>query len=31
VNGMKVEIQEPEGLSAQEKNIGTTRIQKVNV
>ncbi|XP_073903444.1 tudor domain-containing protein 5 isoform X2 [Castor canadensis] len=28
VNGMKVEIQEPEGLSAQEKNIGTTRIQK---
>uniref|UniRef100_A0A8C8XYI1 Tudor domain-containing protein 5 n=1 Tax=Panthera leo TaxID=9689 RepID=A0A8C8XYI1_PANLE len=28
VNGMKVEAQKQEGLSAQEKNTGTTRIQK---
>ncbi|XP_041603799.1 tudor domain-containing protein 5 isoform X4 [Vulpes lagopus] len=28
VNGMKVEVQKQEELSAQEKNIGTTRIQK---
>uniref|UniRef100_A0A8C6E816 Tudor domain-containing protein 5 n=1 Tax=Moschus moschiferus TaxID=68415 RepID=A0A8C6E816_MOSMO len=28
VNGMKVEIQMPEGLGAQEKHIDTTRIQK---
>uniref|UniRef100_A0A4W2H987 Tudor domain-containing protein 5 n=1 Tax=Bos indicus x Bos taurus TaxID=30522 RepID=A0A4W2H987_BOBOX len=28
VNGMKVEVQIPEGLGAQEKHIDTTRIQK---
>ncbi|XP_021538274.1 tudor domain-containing protein 5 isoform X2 [Neomonachus schauinslandi] len=28
VNGMKVEVQKQEGLGAQEKNTGTTRIQK---
>ncbi|XP_027977388.1 tudor domain-containing protein 5 isoform X4 [Eumetopias jubatus] len=28
VNGMKVEIQKQEGLGAQQKNTGTTRIQK---
>ncbi|XP_072589241.1 tudor domain-containing protein 5 isoform X4 [Vulpes vulpes] len=28
VNGMKVEVQKQEELSVQEKNIGTTRIQK---
>uniref|UniRef100_A0A8D1KD01 Tudor domain-containing protein 5 n=1 Tax=Sus scrofa TaxID=9823 RepID=A0A8D1KD01_PIG len=28
VNGMKVEVQKPEGLGALEKNTGTTRIQK---
>uniref|UniRef100_A0A8C3WYA1 Tudor domain-containing protein 5 n=1 Tax=Catagonus wagneri TaxID=51154 RepID=A0A8C3WYA1_9CETA len=27
VSGMKVEVQKPEGLGAQEKNSGTTRIQ----
>ncbi|XP_004398167.1 PREDICTED: tudor domain-containing protein 5 isoform X2 [Odobenus rosmarus divergens] len=28
VNGMKVEVQKQEGLGAQQKNTGTTRIQK---
>ncbi|XP_037668731.1 tudor domain-containing protein 5 isoform X2 [Choloepus didactylus] len=28
VNGMKVEVQKPEGVCAQEKNNGTTKIQK---
>ncbi|XP_020141059.2 tudor domain-containing protein 5 isoform X1 [Microcebus murinus] len=28
VNGMKVEVQKPEGLGSQEKNTGATRIQK---
>lgn len=31
VNGMKGEVQKQEALDAQEKNTGTTRIQKVNV
>lgn len=31
MNGMKVEVQIPEGLGAQEKHIDTTRIQKVSV
>uniref|UniRef100_A0A452V4I6 Tudor domain-containing protein 5 n=1 Tax=Ursus maritimus TaxID=29073 RepID=A0A452V4I6_URSMA len=30
MNGVKVEVQKQEGLGAQEKNTGTTRIQKVN-
>ncbi|XP_059270017.1 tudor domain-containing protein 5 isoform X2 [Mustela nigripes] len=30
VNGMKGEVQKQEALNAQEKNTGTTRIQKVN-